>query len=59
MADHKREERESSHFVWFWIKDTKHVGPAGMVQIAQSFKHVGTFIPRYIVIKYHFHMEKK
>ena len=29
-------------------------------KFAQSFKHVGTFIPRYTIIKYHFHlMEKK
>ena len=41
-------------FVWSKIKDTKYVGPVGMVQIAQSFKYVGTIIPRYTIIKYHF-----
>ena len=26
-----------------------------MVQFAQSFKHIGTFIPMYTLIQYHFH----
>ena len=48
-------ERKCCIFVWpkmivvkMWVL---RYGP-----IAQSFKHIGTFIPRYIIIEYHFHI---
>ena len=55
MASHYREEREMHNlFVCSKIKGTKQKGPTCMGQFAQCFKHVGTLIPRYIIIKYHF-----
>ena len=50
----ERREKILHFFVWSKIKDTKHVGPTGMGQIAQCFKYVVALIPRYTIIKYHF-----
>ena len=47
----EREERESATFLWSKINELKHMGPTSMGQFAQCFKYVGTFIPRYTIIK--------
>ena len=56
MAGHlEREERKCYiFFVWSKIKGTKHKAPTSMGQFAQCFKYIGTFIPRYTIIKQHF-----
>ena len=56
MAGHlERGKRKCTFcFVWSKIKGTKHKGPTCLGQFAQCFKYVGTLIPMYIIIKYHF-----